>query len=111
CLGGQPDAGKREDVMKVIHWIIAAAAFAFVQPATAGVSDPEIIIYRVPGVVDNGAAANTGVATVFSCTNFSGVTEDVRFVTRDLNGNLLTNFVFTIEHLSTRTAVTHTVFA
>jgi hypothetical protein len=40
--------------MKAIHWIIAAAAFAFVQPAQAGINDPEVIIYRFPGVLDNG---------------------------------------------------------
>jgi hypothetical protein len=32
--------------MKPIHWIIAAAAFACVEPAQAGVNDPEVIIYR-----------------------------------------------------------------
>ena len=34
--------------MKAIHWITAAAALAFIQttPASAGVNDPEVIIYR-----------------------------------------------------------------
>ena len=32
--------------MKAIHWTIAAVAFACVQPAEAGVNDPEVIIYR-----------------------------------------------------------------
>jgi hypothetical protein len=95
--------------MKAIHWIIASAAFAFVQaiPASAGVNDPEIIIYRFPGVKDSGSADLAGVATVFHCTNFSGVTENVRFVTRNSDASLVTNEVVQIPHLATRTASTH----
>ena len=93
--------------MKAIHWIIAAAAFAFVQAAQAGVNDPEIIIYRFPGVNDNGGADNTGIATVFFCTNFSGVTENIRFVTRTDGGTLFGNVAFSINHLATKTAATH----
>jgi hypothetical protein len=52
------------------------------QPAQAAVGDPELILYRFAGVTDNGGAANQGVAIVFHCTNFSGVTEIIRFVTR-----------------------------
>ena len=36
--------------MKAIHWIIAAAAFLFAEPVQAGVNDPEVIIYRFPGI-------------------------------------------------------------
>ena len=99
--------------MKAIHWIIAAAALAFVQaiPASAAQGDPEVIIYRFPGVVDNGGSMLAGVATVFSCTNFSGVTENVRFVVRNFNGNLASNLVFAVDHLTTRNAATHLVFA
>jgi hypothetical protein len=57
--------------MKATHWIIAAAAFAFVQPAQAATTDPEVIIYRFPGVTDSGGADLTGVATSFHCTNFT----------------------------------------
>src|SRR5262249_26223436 len=62
-------------VMKAIHWIIAAAALLSAQPAQAGVNDPEVIIYRFSGLFDNGGADFQGVATVFHCTNFSGVDE------------------------------------
>jgi len=68
--------------MKAIHWIIAAVALSFVQPTQAAQSDPEVIIYRFPGVLDNGGASNTGLATSFHCTNFSGAAENIRFVTR-----------------------------
>src|SRR5262249_46206869 len=42
---------QREGVMKAIHWIIAAAALASVQPtpASAGVNDPEVIIIAHAG--------------------------------------------------------------
>ena len=95
--------------MKAIHSTIAAAALASVLPAPANAAqtDPEVIIYRFPGVFDNGGNTNVGVATVFHCTNFSGVAEDVRFVTRSTVGVLLTNVLFTISHLHTLTVVTH----
>ena len=96
--------------MKAIHWIIAAAALSFAQaaPASAGVNDPEILIYRFPGVLDDGGAAFNGIATVFSCTFFSGVPENIRFVTRDGNGTLVINIPATNQpHLKTLTLGTH----
>jgi hypothetical protein len=88
--------------MKAIHWTIAAAALAFVQPAPASAaqSDPEVIIYRFPGVKDSGTALE-GVATVFFCTNFSGVNETIRFVTRASFSSLASNVTAGIGHLST----------
>jgi hypothetical protein len=76
-------------------------------PASAGVNDPEIIIYRFPGVLDSGSAINVGVATVFHCTNFSGVVENMRFVTRRNGGAIATNQTVLIGHLQTITASTH----
>src|SRR5262245_20021650 len=93
--------------MKAGHWIIAAAAFAFVQPAQAAQSAPEVIIYRFPGVSDDGGIFNAGVATVFHCTNFSGVTENIRFVTRGPFGPLLSNITAILNHLQTQTFSTH----
>jgi len=93
--------------MKAIHWISAAAGFAFFQPAQAAETDPEVIIYRFPGVRDDGGADNVGVATVFHCTNFSGVQENLRFVTRSPGGTLKTNLPLLIGHLLTRTIATH----
>ena len=95
--------------MKAIHWIIAAAALASVQPtpASAGVNDPEVIIYRVPGVRDDGGGIGVGVATVFVCTNFSGAEEILRFVVRSSNGAILQNSGGNIFHLETRTKSTH----
>jgi len=93
--------------MKAIHWIIAAVALAFVQPVQAAQSDPEVIIYRFPGVTDSGDLINSGVATVFHCTNFSGGTENIRFVTRNSGGALVSNEMSGMIHLATITASTH----
>jgi len=96
--------------MKASHWIIAAAALSFTQPVEAGVNDPELIIYRFPGVLDDGGVTGqffSGIATVFNCTNFSGVTETIRFVTRDANGALLQNSTMSLDHLQTKAAGTH----
>jgi len=92
--------------MKAIHWTIAAAALAFVQPAQAAQFDPEVIIYRFSGVRETGGAPATGVATAFHCTNFSGVTETLRIVIRSASGALLTNTPIGITHLETRTITT-----
>src|SRR5262245_11496232 len=101
----------REVVMNAIHWIIAAAAFAFIQPtpAQAAQGGPEIIIYRFSGVKDDGGAANVGVGTAFLCTNFSGVPETLRLVTRHFDGSLAGNSEVVINHLSTKASVTHLV--
>src|SRR5262245_7057704 len=74
---GHPAHTRREVVMEDIHWIIAAAVLAFVEPAQAGVNDPEVIIYRGSGVLDTGGGSFTGNATAIHCTNFSGVTETI----------------------------------
>jgi hypothetical protein len=99
--------------MKTIQSMIAAVGLTLVLPASANAAttDPEVLIYRFPGVRDDGGAANAGVATVFNCTNFSGATENVRFVTRGINGNLTTNFFQPIAHLATLAASTHPAFA
>ena len=95
--------------MKKISMIGCAAAIVvgMAAPASAATTDPEVIIYRFPGVRDDGGALTVGVATVFHCTNFSGVTETIRFVTRDFDGTLKSNVPATIAHLATATASTH----
>jgi len=97
--------------MKAIHSIIAAAALAFVLPAAANAAatDPEVILYRFSGVLDNGGGIGAGVATAFHCTNFSGVPETVRIVIRDSNAGLAANSAFGLNHLQTRTFTTHAV--
>jgi hypothetical protein len=74
--------------------------------ASAATTDPEVIIYRFPGVRDNGGIDGAGIATAFHCTNFSGVNENIRFVTRDDQGVLVSNGAVPVGHLQTRTVTT-----
>jgi hypothetical protein len=95
--------------MKAIHWMIAALGLAFVLPAPADAaqSDPEVIIYRFPGVKDNGGGDNVGVATVFHCTNFSGVVENVRIVVRNGDSVIKANQLDPVPHLNSQAWSTH----
>src|SRR4051812_48145477 len=88
------------------HWMITAATMLFALPAQAAITDPEIVIYRFPGVADNGGAGGQGLATVFHCTNFSGVQEALRIVVRDADGTIRANFSQAINHLQTVTLST-----
>ena len=92
--------------MKSLRYLITAAALAFTFPAQAGINDPEVIIYRVSGVVDD----TTVLATSFHCTNFSGVTENIRIVVRDLGGTVKANVANSVPHLNTLIYSTHDVF-
>jgi hypothetical protein len=98
-----------EWIMRKIQLLVVSAALAIgmATPASAAIMDPEIIIYRFPGVLDKGADAGTGAATVFHCSNFSGADETIRFVTRASTGGLATNVTVNIGHLQTRTVQTH----
>jgi hypothetical protein len=100
--------------MKRHRWIIVAAGIALALPAQAfgqglveDIGGTELIIYRFPGVRDDGSGSGAGVATVFQCTNFSGVNETIRFVVREFNAGVVANSAFTIAHLNTLTASTH----
>ena len=83
--------------MKSLRYTIAAAALAFTVPAHAGINDPEVTLYRVAGVIDE----NSGFATSFICTNFSGVIETVRVVVRAADSTLKANVPFNVAHLNT----------
>jgi len=82
--------------MKSLRHLIAVAAVAFALPAQAGINDPEVLIYRVSGVIDNG-----GFGTTVFCTNFSGVDERIRIAVRDKTGTLVVNGALTVSHLNT----------
>ena len=85
----------------------AALAIGMATSAVAGVDDPEILVYRFPGVFDDGSASGAGFATMFNCTNFSGANENIRFVTRNFNSSIMGNALVTIPHLNSRRAFTH----
>lgn len=95
--------------MKAIHWIVTVATIALAPPAPAqaALGDPEVILYRFPGVFDSGNVGFAGTATVFHCTNFSGAVESLRIVIRGPNGDLVRNSAFNISHLFTVTLTTH----
>src|SRR5262249_30946793 len=93
--------------MKAIQLAFAAIALGMSVPASAATTDPEVVIYCFPGVFDDGGGSFVGSATSFHCTNFSGATETVRFVTRSQSGTLLTNVAVNVAHLVTQTASTH----
>ena len=101
--------------MKAVHGLAATASVVFAlsvqapDGAFAAVGDAETILYRFPGVTDDGGGVRTGVATSFHCTNFSGVTETVRIVVRNENDGLVANLALNISHLRTRTYTTHAV--
>src|SRR5215216_4696089 len=77
---------RREEVMKILRWIIAVAGVAFVLPAHAATTDPIQIIYRMWGVLNAPPAA-----TVINCTNLSAVPEIVRVVVRGETGVVRAN--------------------
>jgi hypothetical protein len=87
--------------------IAAALAMGMAAPVSAAQTDPEVIIYRFPGVVDDGSPVGAGVATAFHCTNFSGVTETLRIVVRQANTVIRANFDVQVFHLATVTLSTH----
>jgi len=94
--------------MNSARCMLAVAALAFTMPAQAAVGDPEVIIYRVSGMVDDGGGG--GFATSFHCTNFSGVPETLRIVLRPQGGTtIVTNQPFAINHLQTLILSTHHV--
>jgi len=93
--------------MKLVQSLMAVATVACVLPAQAATNDPEIIIYRAAGVMDDGGVTGAGVATVFQCTNVSAVAENIRFVVRNSTSFIVANLVFTVGQLQTRTVTTH----
>ena len=85
--------------MTSVRYMVAAAALAFTMPVHAGVNDPEVVIYRASGVADNAPGGAT--ATSFSCTNFSGVPENIRVVVRKADATVAANQVNPVSHLNT----------
>ncbi len=100
--------------MKVVRWLTAVAGIATLlsvqaqDRALGAVGNAEVILYRFPGVFDSGGGG-TGVATVFHCTNFSGVPETIRIVVRDQFAGVVANTTFTLNHLETVAHATHIV--
>jgi len=86
---------------------IAGATVLTTAPAVAGAAEPLQAIYRVTGVLDSGDPANTGTATVFFCTNFSGGRENVRVSLRPEIPGAPINDILALDPGETRTFATH----
>src|SRR5262249_54812402 len=101
--------GTMERIMTKIHALVMSAALAIgmAAPAWAGISDPEVIFYRFPGVYDDGDLTNASVAASFHGTNLTGTRENLRIVVHDALGVLKANFQAPVDHLTTLTLSTH----
>jgi len=93
-------------MMRIVSSLLLATLLGL-GTAQAQVGGTEIVLYRFAGVRDDGGGIGMGVATVFHCTNFSGVTETIRFVLRDFDATLISNRTVNIAHLRTIAVSTH----
>jgi len=77
-------------------------------PSPATVFSDLRTIYAGTGVRDGGDLIEAGAATVFQCTNVSGVSERVRFAVLSVAGNFIEGeTTVTVPHGRTWTASTH----
>jgi hypothetical protein len=84
-----------------------ALAAALAHPASATTFPSLTTIYIGSGVRDDGGGANTGVATIFMCSNVSGLSAQVRFLVLTSGGLVLGQHTRTMAHGRTFTAATH----
>ena len=54
--------------------------------SVAEVSGPLKLVYRIPGVRDNGGAVNVGITTVAICTSYSDIPEKMEFSVYEYDG-------------------------
>ncbi len=89
------------------YLIAAVLAAAFTHPALATTFPTLTTIYVGSGVRDDGAIINSGIATVFNCSNVSGLPANVRFLVLDSTGAVEANATSVLSHGATFTAATH----
>jgi hypothetical protein len=65
-------------------------------------------IYVGAGVLDDGSANNSGIATAFTCTNVSGNAAQVRYLVLNQNGSVEASLTTNHVHGTTNTLATHT---
>jgi hypothetical protein len=94
-------------VQGIFTAFVVAVLVASAQPATA-VTFPSLTLYVGAGITDSGGPTdNEGLATVFNCSNVSGVSATVRFLTLFGNGNVNKSVIITIPHGGMRAVGTH----
>ena len=76
--------------------------------APMGIADPQMVIYRVIGVFDDGQAGHQGASTAFICTNIATTTEQVRIRVFRNDASLAQDGVYDIAAKVTFTMATHT---
>ena len=88
---------------------LAAALFAagLAAPASAITFPSLTTIYIGSGVRDDGSANNVGSATVFHCSNVSGVTATIRFLVLSQGGLIEGDVAATIDHGQSYAVHTH----
>ena len=92
-------------MMKYLAAVAFAAALA--QPASAITFSKLTTIYIGSGVKDDGGGQDAGVATLFNCSNVSGVSASVRFLVLNPVGQVLASKTYTPSHGSTLSVATH----
>jgi hypothetical protein len=95
--------------MKKSSSALAAACAVIVAPTASATTFPSLTtIYIGSGVTDDGSAAETGIATMFYCSNVSGVAAGVRFLVLGSTGTIEGQAtVPSLAHGSTLTVSTH----
>src|SRR5262245_49171570 len=84
-------------------WVVASGLPAFAQDAPGATTDPEVVIYRLSGIIDTG---NGVLVTLFTCSNRSSVEEGVRIAVRSVTGALIANTRTNVNSLASFTWAT-----
>jgi hypothetical protein len=92
--------------MKTTFAALCLAA-TLAQPAAAITFPSLTTIYIGSGVRDDGGAAFAGTATIFHCSNVSGVNTQIRFLVLSNQGEVRGNVTRTAAHGQTLTVTTH----
>jgi hypothetical protein len=93
---------------KSLFSLAVAACAAITAPTALATTFPTLTtIYIGSAVSDNGGATNAGRATVFHCTNVSGVSATIRFLVLDFDGTVAGSVSSTVSHGATIRAGTH----
>jgi hypothetical protein len=107
--------------MKLLSFLAAAALVAAslpaqAQPRPSGSTAAEnagdakadgLRIYRVTGVRDTGSIANTGIATVFQCSNLDTTRQKLQFRLWNVSGQTVEWAQITLDPHQTVTVATH----
>ena len=89
------------------HLAAAAIAALFAPPALATTFPSFTTIYVGSGVRDSGHSSDAGLASIFMCSNVSGISASIRFQVLSSLGSPVGTASVTIAHGATYTAGSH----